>query len=72
MTYCIAIDSKISVTKCPLEKGECYWQHVKTRRCCYTEQELTSSEFSQLTGRSEVSDCEVAEFRSQLYTAVTK
>lgn len=52
MTYCIAIASHLAEDTCPLEKGQCYWQHRTTNKCCYTESDLSHEDYKTLTGTS--------------------
>ena len=51
MIFCIAINKDIAVASCPLQKGQCYWQHRETNICKYTEEELTADAFCELTGK---------------------
>lgn len=70
MTYCIAIESVLPVSKCPLEKGQCYWQHRESHKCCYTDADLTTDEFASMVATASVTEDQVTAFRTQLHKAL--
>ena len=70
MSYCIEIDAELDTNICPLAKGDCYWQHKKTNRCSYTEQDLTSKEFADVTGKEDISTNQLESFRLELRAAI--
>lgn len=43
--HCVIIEMQIEGPTCPLPAGRCYWQHTRTKVCCYTDNELTVEEF---------------------------
>ena len=56
MTFCIAVEQELTVSVCPLKAGACYWQHRKTHACCYTEEDMTPTEFCERVGLTKVPD----------------
>ena len=67
MTLCIAIDRELTVRKCPLDRGTCYWQHRESHECCYTEVEMTTQEFCQHVGiKGQPSEEQVGKFMVKL------
>lgn len=50
MAFCTCI-KKFVPDVCPLEKGECMWQHRETKKCCFTEKSLTAEEYCILVGQ---------------------
>ena len=59
MTYCVAIKKKLSTSICPLKEGRCMWQHRVNNKCCYTNKDLTISEYCTLTAQCEPSEDEI-------------
>ena len=56
MAFCIAINANLVVQSCPLRKGQCYWQHKLTNKCCYTDAELSIEQFCERTGKDMPTD----------------
>lgn len=69
MTFCVIIEAPLKTSNCPLSKGACYWQHRESNACCYTEKELSPSEFCELTGAT-TPVIDVETFRDQLRAAL--
>jgi len=67
MTVCIAVGKELTVAKCPLNKGSCYWQHRETHECKATTQELTVQEFCAHVGlRGSPSEEQIGRFQIKL------
>jgi hypothetical protein len=50
VTTCIAVNRELTVSKCPLHRGACYWQHRQTHECRATTVEMTVQEFCSHVG----------------------
>jgi hypothetical protein len=68
MSTCVAVDREIpDGTTCPLDKGQCYWQHRQTKVCCYTDAEMTVQEFCAHVGiKGHPSEDQVGRFMVKL------
>lgn len=49
MTFCIAIEANLNTDVCPLAKGDCYWQNRETKKCCYSEVDMSPEEYAVAT-----------------------
>lgn len=45
MIHCGVLKKDLYGTICPIEKGHCYWQHRKTKECCYTNEKMDKQNF---------------------------
>lgn len=65
-TFCVVVGKTLLVSTCPLDQGRCYWQHVVTNHCKYSEslaEHPDIKEFCARTGREEPTE----EDRSRLF-----
>lgn len=68
--FCCIVQKHLIVPTCPLSDGSCAWQHVQTRRCKYTVQQVDPYELAVLTGRSVPAPALVEELKEKLKSAI--
>ena len=77
---CYFLDNTIELCMCPLARGRCYYQHVKTNVCKYSDDiavhfehpsKSTVDHFMRVTGRNKLpTNTEMSEFKEKLLSSI--
>ena len=70
MTFCGVIQKVLTSEVCPLDRGQCMWQHRVTHRCHFSVEEFTDQSFAERVGLPPISTPEFQTIRSRILTEI--